>query len=174
MRRVPARALGSERSWSVEQWIPASNRSIMERLSDIFPAADRLVGDLLPIRGRRLWAISIRKEAVQKPGLIRLCGLIGVMGGIQIGGASDPLSPCREAIVSNRVYQIVMAGSSLGLVAMYGNDFVQVSEERNRAGCCFRYRGLVMCFACRSIGLDGASLKSRLRAQGRHLRSFIE
>jgi hypothetical protein len=36
-----------------------------------------------------------------KPGLINICGILGIMGGAHIGGTSDPLSSCLEKISSN-------------------------------------------------------------------------
>ncbi len=152
----------------------------MERLSDIFPGGYRGLEDLLNIHGRhRLWVTRVDGNTMLKPGLISICGLFGIMSGVQVGGTSDPFSCCSEKISSSHAFQIVEEDSVLDLVEMYGKDFIAepVSGDRRMSGCSFLCRGLALCFACLPMELEsteGRSLTSRLKEIASHLRSSIE
>ena len=146
----------------------------MERLSDIFPGGSRAIRNLLQMHQQnRLWAIRIR--GAQKRGSITICGLLGIMSGVQIGGTCDPFSPCSEK--TSHTYRVVEEGSVLDLVEIYGKNFnaEPVSGDKRMTGCSLLYRGLAFCFACLPMeqeSTEGISLTSLLREP--HLRSSIE
>jgi hypothetical protein len=152
----------------------------MERLSDIFPAADRAIGRLPQVpEQNRLWVTRVNGSALLSPGLISICGLLGIMGGVQVGGTSDPFSSCSQEISCSRAYQIVVEGSPLDLVEIYGKNFnaEPVSSDRRASGYSFLYRGLTLCFACLPMELEsteGRSLTSRLKEMAPHLRSSFD
>ena len=151
----------------------------MERLSDVFPKGCSAIGDTRQMHEQnRPWAIRILREAVQKRGSITICGLLGIMSGVQIGGTCDPFSSCCEKISSSHAFQIVMEGASFDLVEMCGKCLSEpVSGKRRMIGLSFQYRGIVLCFACHPIepqSSEGISLTSRLKEIASHLRSSIE
>ncbi len=151
----------------------------MERLEEVFPSGCQAISDLLQMsQQHRLWAIRIRREEAQKPGLIITCGLLGIMGGVQVGGTSDPFSSCAEKTGSSHLYQVVVEDASFDLVQMYGESFntEPVSGVRKMTGCSLLYRGLLLCFACPCMEPASSkeiSLTSRLKARAPHLRSSI-